>query len=277
MKLEFLIGRYDLFSGSFKKGLENINISIRLAKKLNDAKYLMENYLQMVFHSIQIHNLKMFNEYITACEELIGQYPYSDASIFTVMRLRGVYYMKNFQYSKAEKVFQELIEKLEPLCWMDSAYQISLAACYNYLGEGSQAVGDIETALKYYLQAIERCESDHIFFNGLGVFYSNAGYAFYCQGNLERAKDYIEKANCCFEEKGALWGRARAKAYAALLAIAQGKCQEGEELYQAARDIAQKEGSPSALSFLHNIEQLLSRRMSGKSCAPPLIRQFIQA
>ena len=54
MKMEFLIGRYDLYSGEYDRGLKNIRTSIQLAEKLDDRKYQMENRLQLVFHAIQI-------------------------------------------------------------------------------------------------------------------------------------------------------------------------------------------------------------------------------
>lgn len=256
MKVEFLIGRYDLFSGSFEKGLKNIQISIALAKKGNDSKYLMENYLQMVFHAIQIHNLRMFRDYITACEELLERYSYSEADICTVLRLRGVYYMKNYQYGKAEEIFQEVIRRTEPLYRMDSSYRVGLAACYNYLGEGRQAVGNLDEALEYYLRAIECCKGKHVV-SGVGVFYSNAGYVLYQQDKLEQAQAYIDEANQCFAERGALWGRSKARAYAALLAMKRGNWKEAEDHFQVAREIAQRGGNPTALSLVGEVEKLL--------------------
>lgn len=256
MKVEFLIGRYDLFSGSYEKGLKNIQMSIDLAQKLNDGKYLMENYLQMVFHAIQIHDLKMFNDYISACENLLEQYSYSEADVCTVLRLRGVYYMKNFQYDKADAVFKKVIQRIEPFYQMDSSYCVGLAACYNYLGEGRQAVGDLDAALEYYLRAIGCCQGESVV-SGMGVFYSNAGYILYQQGKLECAQEYIDQANHCFAERGAMWGRSKARSYAAMLALKRGNRQEAEEHFNVAREIAQRGGNPSALTLVHEVEQLL--------------------
>lgn len=267
MKVEFLIGRYDLFSGSFKKGLKNIQISIAMAKKRNDSKYLMENYLQMIFHAIQIHNLRMFHDYITACEQLLERYPYSEADICTVLRLRGVYDMKNYQYEKAEKIFQEVIRRTEPLYRVDSSYCVGLAACYNYVGEGRQAVGKLDEALEYYLRAIEVCKGKHVV-NGVGVFYSNAGYVLYQQNKLDQAQAYIDEANQCFAERGALWGRAKARAYAALLAIKRGEWENAQDHVRVARQIAQRGGNPAALSLVGEVEKLLRENREERQKQP---------
>lgn len=262
MKLEFLIGRYDLFSGSFERGLSNIKVSIAIARKRNDGQYLMENDLQMIFHAIQIHNLKMFDEYITACEELLTQYDYSEADICTVLRLRGLYYLKNYRYAEAEKIFQEVIARLEPLCRQETSYRIGLAACYNYLGESRQAVGKLEEALGYFLKAIE-CSKKELTFSGLGVFYCNAGYIFYCQGNLDEAENYVDQGNRCLEERGALWGRAKAAGYKALIAIQRENWEAAEAYYRAAYEFAQRGGNPTALSLVREIEYRLKTTRSG--------------
>lgn len=259
MKVEFLIGRYDLFSGSFVKGLKNIQMSIALAEKLGDSKYLMENYLQMVFHSIQIHNLKMFHEYITACEALLDRYSYSQADICTVLRLRGVYHMKNYQYDKAEALFRLVIQRMEPLCRTDYAYRIGLAACYNYLGESRQAVGQLDEALTYYQRAIACCEGEQTV-SGMGVFYSNAGYALYQQEKYDQAQIYIDKARQCFAERGAFWGRSKVHSYSALLAIQRGDWADAQAHFQAAREIAQQSGNPGALSMVGEVERLLQEK-----------------
>ena len=258
MKVEFIIGRYDLFSGAFDKGLKNIQMSIQLAQKLHDGKYLMQDYLQMVFHAIQIHNLKMFNEYLTLCEGLLRQYTYTEAETCTVLRLRGVYHMKNFQYSKAEEIFQEVIRRIEPFCRADTSYRVGLAACYNYIGEGRQAMNRWDEALKYYLLAIRRCEGEQMV-SGLGVFYSNAGYVLCRKGELDQAQEYIDKANDCFEKLGTVWGHSKAKCYAALLAMKKGDWEAARQHYLVARDIAQKVGNPSVLALVYEVERQLQK------------------
>ncbi len=255
MKMEFLIGRYDLYSGTYDKGLKNIWTSIRLAEKLDDGKYQLEGHLQLAFHAIQIHDLRMLNDNITVCERLLYKYPYSQADVCTVLRLRGVYYMKNYQYERAERIFRQVIQRIEPLCQTDPSYRVGLAACYNYIGESRQAKNHWDEALEYYRQAISFCNNELV--SGMGVFCSNAGYVLYRKGNLDQAQVYIDQAIRCFEEVGAMWGRSRARSYAALLAIAKGNWEQAEEHYRVARDTAQRGGNPSALMLAREVEQKL--------------------
>lgn len=258
MKAEFLIGRYDLFSGSLKKGLENIHTSILLAKELGNNKYLLENYLQIVFYAIQVHNLEMFNDYLSSCENLLKKGGFSDAEASTVMRLRGVYYMKLGCYDQSEEVFQKLIRRTEERHKDDPSYQVGLAACYNYIGEGCQAKGDLDGALDYYLQAIHCCEGSESV-NGKGVFYSNAGYLLYQQGKDDLAQMYIDKAIRCFEGSDVLWGRSRAHSYAALLSIRRKDWKEARMHYEIAKKIAMKGRNPVSLDLLREVEEKLEQ------------------
>ena len=52
MKVEYLIGRYDLSSGDYQYGLRNMNACIEAAKILKNSRYLMDSYLQMIYYAI---------------------------------------------------------------------------------------------------------------------------------------------------------------------------------------------------------------------------------
>lgn len=255
MKMEFLIGRYDLYSGTYDKGLKNIYTSIALAEKLHDATYLLENHLQLVFHSIQIHDMKLYYDNITACHELLQKYNYSQAEICTVSRLEGLYHMKNYQYDRAEELFSSVIDNMIPLCKLDTTYRIGLAACYNYLGEIRQSQSLLDEALSYYLQAIDCCGEEIV--SGVGVFCSNAGYILLQQGKLDEAEQYIDRANQCFEKTDAMWGRSKARSYAALVAAQKGDLKKAFEHFEVAKLTAHQGGNPSALLLVQEVEQVL--------------------
>lgn len=257
MRVEFLLGRYDLFSGRLKRGLENIHASITLAKDLQDSKSLFDNYLQMAFYAIQIHNLDMFQEYLESCEELLRKSSFSDADQYTITRLRGVYYMKKGNYQDAKTVFSDLIRKTEERHKDDPAYQVGLAACYNYIGEGYQAENDTEQALLYYLHAI-RCAENSRAINSQGVFYTNAGFALFELGQSNQAQVCIDKAIRCFEESNVLWGRSKAHSYAALLAISKQEWDEARKHFAEAREVAIKGKNPVSLALIKEIEPLVN-------------------
>ncbi len=261
MKMEFLIGRYDLYSGTYEKGLKNIYTSIALAEKLHDATYLLENHLQLVFHSIQIHDMKLYYDNITVCHDLLQQYNYSQAEICTVTRLEGLYHMKNYQYDRAEELFSSVIDNMLPLCNLDTTYRIGLAACYNYLGEIRQAQSRLDEALSFFLQAIDCCGEELV--SGLGVFCSNAGYILLQQGKLDEAEHYINRANECFEKTDAMWGRSRARSYAALVAAHKGDLKKAFEHFEIAKLTARQGGNPSALLLVKEVEEVLLKYQRG--------------
>ena len=169
--------------------------------------------------------------------------------MITVTRLRGVYYMKKQQFPRAEEIFREIIEQLEPICRTNSSYRIGLAACYNYLGEIRQTEGDLDAALGYYLRAIDCCSDEHVV-GGMGVMHSHAGYVLYTQKRFDLAQEHIEKANECFAACGALWGRAEAMSYAALLAMERGDWASAEKMIRSAQSFALRSGNPVALLLL---------------------------
>lgn len=261
MKMEFLIGRYDLYSGTYEKGLKNIYTSIALAEKLHDATYLLENHLQLVFHSIQIHDMKMYHDNITICHDLLQQYSYSQGEICTVTRLEGLYHMKNFQYDRAEELFTSVIDNMLPLCKLDTTYRIGLAACYNYLGEIRQSQSRLDEALSFYLQAIDCCGEEMV--SGVGVFCSNAGYILLQQGKLDEAERYIDRANECFEKTDAMWGRSRARSYAALVAAQRGDLKKAFEHFEVAQLTARQGGNPSALLLVQEVAEVLKKYQQG--------------
>lgn len=260
MNADFLLGRFDLFSGNYDRGLKNIEASIQMAKVLGNDEALMENYLQIVYHSIQIYDLAMFEQYIADCESLMSRASFSEDKVSTVIRLQGLLYMKNKEYARARETFRKVIQRLEPFYRIDVSYCIGLAACYNYLGESFQENGELEKALSYYLHALSYCENQPVTC-GTGIFYANAGNALCELDRLDEAQVYMDKAIECLNMHGAIWGRARTEAYAALLAIKCGELQRAEEYLKSARQVATLGENPRILQLVWDMEAVLKESL----------------
>lgn len=253
MKLEFLIGRYDLYSGAFEHGLKNIQNSIAIAKQRNDYDYLLKNYLQMIFHGIQVNNLKMFNDYLTLSESLIETGTFSKATIYTIKRLRGLFFMKNYRYEEAERIFLEIIKILSDSPTQDDSTNIALAACSNYIGECRQMTGKTDEALDYFFKAIEYSK-DEPNFSGLAIFYCNIGQLYYHLEEYKKAATYIDAALDCMEKTDALWGKARVNCYKALLEINNKNWKSARYYYKKASDFAEIGRNPITLSLLNQVQ-----------------------
>ncbi len=262
MRAEFLIGRYDLFSGSLKKGIENIHTSISLAKGLHDNKCLLDNYLQMIYYAIQVGNLDLFDDYLASCENLIEKGDASEADVTTVKRLRGLYCMKTDDNCTAKGIFAEVIQSTKDLHKNDPAYQIGLAACYNYLGEICEKEEDLDNALKNYSLAIRNLEQSEMMSTKGAVIYTNIGYLLYRLGRNAQAKIYISKGIRCFEENNGIWGRSKAYSLAALLAAENEHWDEAEERYEEAKLNAIKDENPDSMKMITEIEKLFVEHRS---------------
>lgn len=259
MKAEYIMGRYDLFSGNYRHGLSCIRTSIRLAEWLGDQTYLFESYLQMIYYGIQVQDLDVMGEYLEKAGKLVEAGGQREANYYTVMRLKGLYQMKSSRFEQAEQALKESIRGLEKICTRDPSYQMGLAACYNYLGEIRLAQGKEESALDHFYRAIQCCQ-DRWVTNGLGVFYTNAGATLYEMGISEKSAVYLEKAIRCFQETQSIWGRAKAEAYAALLANQKQEQAAAWEHYELAKKIAKKMGNPSSLQVVRRVGAILHDR-----------------
>ncbi|MCH3949596.1 MAG: AAA family ATPase [Acidaminococcus sp.] len=256
MKVEFLIGRYDLYSGSFDHGLKNISNSISIALQRKDSEYLLKNYLQMIFHAIQVNNLKMFNDYLTLCEELIQTNTYDKAIIFTIKRLRGLFLMKNYRYKEAEEIFVQITTSLSEEDIDEDNTNIALAACSNYIGECKQMTDQPKAALSYFFKAIEYTKNEPSF-SGVAIFLLNVGQLYYRENDFPRAEKYIDKALEYTDKTDALWGKAKANAYKALLEIQQEHWDSARKFYDRASSFANIGKNPLTLTLLEEVNKKL--------------------
>lgn len=257
MRVKFLIGRCCFAGGQYEQGYKNIQSSLELARKYQDATYLMENYLQLIYHSIQVHNLKLFYDCILNCDDLLTKHTYSNHICCDVLRLKGLYYMKNYRYQLADEIFEQLIVQADLYCKSNPSYRIIQGTCYNYLGENCQTRGKFEQALTRYQDAIRCCEGD-LSSNGIGVFYTNAGIVLYKMGRYQEAKSYIDKAIDYFSIFHSLWYSARTHAYAALLALQAGDFEAAQHYLKTAKKIAVTSKNPLTDSLLQDIERTIT-------------------
>lgn len=269
MKVEYLIGRYDLSSGDYQYGLRNMHASIEAAKILRNSGYLMDCYLQMIYYAIQVYDLEMMKEYITYCSGLLDEYQYPKSTPYTISRLKALYYSKTGQYEQAEELLESLIPELEKLC-SDPSCMAGLVACYNYRGEIYMKKKDWENAHTYISKALSFSHSAAPT-AGLGMSYTNMGILLYRMDNYDKASEYFDKARGCFQNLSIQWGRAKEEAYSALLDLKLGKNKSALARYKAACKYADKDYSPNTMFMLQTVYQLLSEIPGTNPQHPPRI------
>ena len=183
-EMYYVKGRFDIAVGDYASGIRNIEESMKLAEMLEDKKSLLNNFKQMIFYGIQVEDLELVKKYVDEGLSLINVQEPDERGAF--MRLRGWYLLHEGRYEEARQTLTEARQIFEDYSGRDSRYIMSIAACYNYIGDACRATGDYQSALSYYKIAIEK-GTGKVVTNGLGQFYSNAGQIYYLLGKIKLA------------------------------------------------------------------------------------------
>lgn len=251
MEASYLAGRYYISIGEYEKGIKNIQISIKLANKLDNLIYLLNNYKQMIFYSIQTENNDIMNDYINKCLNLLKKRDIIDERGI-ILRLQGLYFIKTGNFEEANRVLNESINIFSSLNKFSSKYSVNISACYNYLGQMNKDLGNNEAAYDFFIKAIEICEENSVV-KGLEIFYSNAGQALYNLGKFKEAEIFINKSLEYFDKFNAIWGRDFAECYKAMLEIKKGNYEKAKIYSQKAYTLAQKLNNPKSLSLINKL------------------------
>lgn len=251
MEASYLAGRYYISIGEYEKGIKNIQISIKLAHKLDNLIYLLNNHKQMIFYAIQTDNNDVMNDYISKCLNLLEKRDIIDERGI-ILRLQGLYFIRTGNFKKADKALNESINIFSSLNKFSSKYSVNISASYNYLGQMNKDLGNYEDAYDYFMKAINIC-IEHSVVKGLEIFYSNAGQALYCMERFKESEDLINKSIEYFDKFNVIWGRDFAEYYKALLEMEKGNYAEAKVHSQKAYRLAKKLNNPKSLSLIEKL------------------------
>ncbi len=196
MRSEYILGRYQIYSGDYGAGRQSIEHSILLAHQLEDWDALYDNYLQMVFLADMERNLEEMGQYIDKTMDLLSKEPYNLKKYAPVLRQKCLYFMKQGDSASALRILTPMVEQLEEASRTDPSYQVSLSASYNYVGECMLMRREWEKALEGIQKAIHLRE-DGPKIGGRGIFYLNGCIAMHFLGRDEEAKEYLKEAIAC--------------------------------------------------------------------------------
>ena len=251
MEMYYIKGRFDIAVGDYESGIENIRQSMILAEMLGNTKALLNNFKQMIFFGIQTENLPLVKKYVEEGMTLINVQEPDERGVF--LRLRGWYLLHEEKYEEARQTLTEARELFEFYNGEKNQYSMSIAACYNYIGDVCRATGDYQSALSYYKIAIDK-GTGKVVTNGMGQFYSNAGQIYYLLGKYKQAREYLEKAVACFERHGYYWGLERAEAYMALVLLEMNEREEAKKHYEKSMQLSDKMNNPTTVGVLREVK-----------------------
>lgn len=258
MEISYIMARYYISKGEYAKGLKSSDISIGLAIKLNNTDYILQNYKQIVFYAIQVHDLEKMKIYIDKIVDITGMTDYNE-EVGTILRLYGLYYIKIKEYNKAKKLLLKSIDTFNHLNNISNKYSLSIAACYNYLGMMNNYLSNYNEAYYFFIEAKNICNKNYITI-GLGMFYSNAGQALYEMNRYDEAFDYITNAIEYFTKNDAMWGRDIAECYAALLEIKRNNIEKAKEHLNIAKNLGKKLANPVTLKLITKINHEINSK-----------------
>lgn len=256
MRVYFIVGRYFLYMGKYQEGLDKINESTRLAIELNDYEYTYKNYKQKIYYSIQIADTKQFKENLQYCKNYFEKMPNSSQEKASILRLNGLYCIEIKQYAEAEKILNETIQLLtaKQANTLEEPNLIDLAVCYSYLGRNCLLQKKVSEAYEYFLKAIELSGQKYIT-NAVAIFYAEAAEALYEMAQYTEAQSHIKQANYYFSRTHALWGKAKAQIYAALIELKLGKGELAKEYFKEAEKTSIKLCNPILNEEISTLKQ----------------------
>lgn len=255
MEASYLAGRYYISIGEYNKGVNNIQISIKLSRKLDNLIYLLNNFKQMIYYAIQTDNSVLMLEYIEKCLNLLDKKDIIEERGI-ILRLKGLYLIKIENYQEAARVLNESINIFSSLNKFSSKYSVNISASYNYLGQMNKDLGNNDEAFDCFMKAIDICNENSVE-KGLEIFYSNAGQVLYNLETFTEAEKYIKKSLELFDKFNVIWGRDFAECYAALIEIQKENFQKARQHAEKAYNLANKLNNPKSFSLAENIKNSL--------------------
>lgn len=262
MEASYLAGRYYISVGEYEKGVHNIQISIKLARKLDNLIYQLNNFKQMIYYAIQTDNNEIMAEYINNCLNLLDKRDIIEERGI-ILRLKGLYLIKTRNYEEATKVLNDSISIFSSLNKFSSKYSVNISASYNYLGQMNRDLGKNKEAYDYFMKAINICTENSVE-KGLEIFYSNTGQALYNLEEFKKAEININKSLEYFDKFKVIWGRDFAECYKALLEIHKNNFYLAKIHLDKAYDLAKKLNNPKSLRLAESINEKIAETPTDK-------------
>lgn len=266
-------GRYLIKEGEYEPGVEVIRKMIQESSELGEDFYTLKAYRQMIYYSIQTHNVELMEEFVDKSFGLAKKNNYQK-EFGLLLRLQGVSRIMLGQYEEAEELLKQALQTFTALNRQEDKYASNIAAIHNYLGEIRRYCMKFSGALSFYDEAIDICKRKG-FLRGLTIFNTNAGRTAFEMGDYVRAKQYFRNALLYYNQYDIAWGRPVAEAYMALLLIGDGEYREAYNCLRRADDLSNRLKSPYELGLTYRIKADIKARMNTNKALENFFKDYL--
>ncbi|MEY8532425.1 AAA family ATPase [Blautia pseudococcoides] len=240
MRVEYLLGRYEMFVRDCHRGKKYIEKSLELAKEISDRNYIFYNYLQLILYGDLTGQNAFMQNVIETCMAFMRDCTHHHLEEECMLiRYLGICMMKDGEYQQAEKLFMEAVKRLDHADDRTEHYRRELSACHHHMGICYIRQKKWDMASGCLKRAVEIGEK-YMVSGEAGVFYSDMSLVLCRMGDLKGANAFAEKARSCFMQAGSLWGEAKTDLCCALIAEAEGRPEEGKRCRELADRTAKK-------------------------------------
>lgn len=252
-------GQYCIWQGDYSNGTSFINRMIQLSDKIHNIEYAVKGYQQMVYYGIQINNAKTVAFYSSKILDAAKEHNQKEF-IGTAYRFLGVYNSMILNFEGAKEYFKQSISLFKKLELSGKHYTLSIAACFNYIGEINRREKSYIKAIECFEQAIKLCEQKNILV-GLQVFYTNAGRAAFDMEDYPKAKVYIVKALDYCKHCNFLGSQSIANGIMCMVYITEGEYDAALDSFTKAYDYAGRYKNDDIYKLLNDIKSRIQTMM----------------
>lgn len=269
----FLCGRDLIRKGDYSKGLKDIQKLLNIAEKHQMKKYLLSGYEQMMCYCIQTENSEIMNVYIGKMNDILQNGFKEEQGL--IYRYRGLYKIMIKQYSNAEEQLQKGISYYTQTEELFEKYCLTIAACYNNIGDIRVASGAYDEAIDYYKKAINLCEEKKSWIS-ISLFETNIGMALFEIGEFKQAKQYLKRAMRTYEKIEYNMSQTIAEVYLSYIMIEEQHYQKALDFIKDASQHAKVLNIPKERAYINQWKEKVLLLSQEDKQAAKLFDQFLR-
>lgn len=229
---------------------------------------------QMSNYAIQIHNLTLLEEHVSAglaCAQNCGDW--EDHAAFE--RYRGLLYVLRGNYPQAREVLAQSLKETDEVFPRGLQHDAQASYTHNYIGDSYWKEGNYGKALEEYETALKIIEP-HSYMTSRPIFYTGKGQALLALKRYDEAVEAFERSTREFSLVSNLFAESVALSFSALFAYAEEDEARTQKLLHSAEEKAEQYQSLYSRSILELVRAALRKQLDREGKRSALSRELGQ-